>query len=128
MEPQPLRGNVAGRARGSGDVIEPVLGIARAPTGSRERPAKIGDRLKIVDGSKFVDVGQHGLHALGLGLEAFEPQQRIELDQASTRAMQPVDFVRKRGVGIALKSIGDQEHHRALSEHPTRPQLVEAMQ
>ena len=42
--------------------------------------------------------------------------------------MQPVHFEGQRIVTIALKPVGDQQHHRALSQHPSRPLLVESVQ
>ncbi len=70
----------------------------------------------------------HGPDALGLGLEAGKTQQRIEPDQPSAGAVQPVDLEGKAVVGIALQPVGDQQHNRTLGEHAARPQLVEGLQ
>src|ERR1700693_284441 len=36
--------------------------------------------------------------------------------------------MREAGAGIAVESVGDQEHHRSLTEHPARPKPVELVQ
>src|SRR5947207_2365508 len=56
---------------------QPSLRIAR-PCVRGERPAQLGHGFEIVDRAELIDRRQHGADALGLGLEPFEAQQRIE--------------------------------------------------
>src|ERR1043166_2318482 len=102
--------------------------MAGTPSLGREGAAQRGHGFEIVYRPKLVDAGQHRAHALGARLEGVEAQQRIEPDQAPARAVQPVYFERKALVRVALETVGDQEHDRALGEHAARPALVESVE
>src|SRR4051812_22584063 len=58
----------------------------------RQRSDELSHRLQIMDRTQFIHVGKHGPYAFGFGLESREPQQRIEPDQPSAGAVQPVDL------------------------------------
>src|SRR5437763_8261316 len=107
-------------------------GADQAAVMRRQRPGERGDQLldrtQIMHGAEFVNVRQHHFDALRLGLEAAEPQQRVQPDQPAAGAVQPVHLEGEPGVGLTLQSIRDQEHDRALPEHPACPQLVEGVQ
>src|SRR5262249_58176732 len=78
---------------------QPLLRVARMAAVRRQRPAQVGHRFEVVDRTEFVDVRQHRLDALGLGLEALEAQQRVEPDQPPAGAVQPVDLEGEAVVG-----------------------------
>src|SRR5690242_4236347 len=73
-------------------------------------------------------MGQHGLNALGARLEASKSQQWIEPYQFAAGEMQTFHLECERVIDVAFESIGDEKHHRALTEHATRPMLVECAQ
>src|SRR5437764_366560 len=123
-----IRRSIGRREYMSCDLGEPCLRVARPRVGCRERTHEIGHRLQIVDRAQFVNVGQHGADAFCPRLEAGEAQQRIEPDESSAGAVQPVDLERELIAAVAFEAVGDQKHDRSLREYAARPQLVESSQ
>src|SRR4051794_1531294 len=107
-------------------------GADQAAVMRRQRPGERGDQLldrtQIMHGAEFVNVRQHHFDALRLGLEAAEPEQRVEPDQPPAGAVQPVHLEGELGIGLPLQPVGDQEHDGALAQHAARPQFVEVVQ
>ena len=90
-----------------------------------ERGAKVGDRLQRMHGAELVDMRQHRPHAPCARLEPFEAQQGVQPDQPPARAVQPVDLALQILVGVALQTVGDQQHDGPAGQHPARPLPVE---
>src|SRR5436190_2820747 len=64
----------------------------------RQRGDQPLDGTQVMHRAEFVNVGQHHFDALGLSLEAAEPQQRVEPDQPPAGAVQPVHLERQPGI------------------------------
>src|SRR6476646_2683086 len=109
-------------------LLQPRLRVAGAAASARKGAHQSEHGIQVVNRPQFVDVPHERADALGLGLETGKPQQGIEPDQPPTGSVQPVDLEGQPVVGIALEPIGDQQHDRALGEHPPRPELVEGVQ
>src|SRR6478736_3110145 len=73
-------------------LAQPSLPLLAARAARRERAHEVGERIEIVHRAKLIDMRQHRLHALGLRLESFVAQQRVEPDQPAAGAVQPVDL------------------------------------
>src|SRR2546428_5891744 len=114
------------RLRGSAHALEP--GSARHPTGGvrlRKCHCELLQALQIVHRQQLVDIGQHRANARRPRLEFFIAQQRIEPDQPPARLGQAFHFGSKTFPDVAVETITDQEHDRALREQPSRPAPVE---
>src|SRR6476661_4373344 len=112
----------------SGDLSQHVFRVEAPARCARQGTSQIGHGLQIVNRPQFVNVRQHCLHAFGACFEAVKTKQRIQPDKPSARSMEPIDLEGERVVGIPLESIGNQQNHRTLREHTTRPLLVKCVQ
>src|SRR2546430_10612517 len=114
------------RLRGSAHALE--AGRARRPTGGVRLckcRCELLQALQIVHRQQLVDIGQHRANARRPRLEFFIAQQRIEPDQPPARLGQAFHFGRKAFPDVAVETIADQQHDRALCEQPSRPPPVE---
>src|SRR5215471_15252162 len=109
----------------SGDLSEHVFRVEIPARCAGKGANQIGHGFQIVDRPQFVNMRQHRLYAFRAGFEALKPEQRVQPDKPSARPMEPINLECERVVGVALEPIGNQQHHRALRQHTSRPLLVE---
>src|SRR5574337_100395 len=108
-----------------GALAQPRLRVARTVRAARKRLAQIRHAREIVDRAEVVDMRQHRPHALRLGREAVESEQRVHPDHLAARLAQPLHFRPQAMQAVAFEPIGEDEHDRALAEHAPRPVAVE---
>src|SRR5271154_3572145 len=98
-------------------IVLPCWGRCAA---ARNRGAQHRDQgfeaFKIVHWSELVDIGHHRPHAERFWLETLVAQQRVEPNQPSARAMQPIHLVSETGTGIAIEPVSDQENDGSLAQ------------
>src|SRR5215469_10134921 len=73
-------------------------------------------------------MGEDRLHPEGFGCEAGVTQQRIEPDQPAARLVQTFHLARQSDAGVAIESVGNEQHDRALAKYAARPAVVELSQ
>ena len=78
-------------------------------------------------GPEVVHVGKDGLDTLGLRLERLVTEEGIQPDQMAAGAMKPIHDRSQTLSPFPVQSVGDEEHHRSLSQHPTGPGAVELL-
>src|SRR5215469_1010589 len=83
------------------------------------------EAFEIVHWAEFVDMRHHRSHAERSWLKTLVTQQRVQPEQSSAGAMQPVHLMREASASIAVEPVGDQEHDRSLTQQTPRPQPVE---
>lgn len=81
-----------------------------------------------MDRPKVINMGQHGLHALGAGFKSVKPEQWIEPDEASYRHVKPFHFMAQAGSCIPVQPVGHEKANRALVQDAARPVPIELTQ
>src|SRR5271163_4097270 len=85
---------------------------------ARQCAAEFGHAGQVVNGPELVDMRQHGANALRLRRKFIETEQRIDPDQPATRFVQTLHLGPQRLDAVALEPVGEQQHDRALPQHP----------
>ena len=93
-----------------------------------ESKRDIGKRLQIMHRTELIHMGQYCLDSRGFWLKPLPAQQRVEPNQAATRAVQAVHFARQALGIFAVETIRNEQDNRALAEHATGPKAVEIVQ
>src|SRR5690606_34750963 len=78
---------------------------------------QLGQAIKIVYRTEFVNMRHHGTDSLRFRLKSLEPEERVEPDQPAAGLVQPLHLDFQPTPGVAVETIRDQQHHGPLAEH-----------
>tara|TARA_B100000949_G_C14231603_1_gene429172 strand:- start:26 stop:355 length:330 start_codon:yes stop_codon:yes gene_type:complete len=80
-----------------------------------------------VHGPEFVHVRKDGPDTLGVRLELLIAKERIQPDQTAAGTMESIHGRSQTLSPFPVQPVGDQENHRSLPQHPSRPGVVELL-
>ena len=99
----------------------------RATTRLIEHCAQFDETVDVVRRHEYIHMRQHRADASRPRLEITIAQQRIEPEQAMTGLVQPVHLFAQFASEVTIQPIRDEQNHCILSQHATRPALIEIM-
>ena len=117
-----------GRSAAPGAAARLPARSVRTARRSEERRREVFQALQVVHRPELVHVGKEGADPGRLRREALVAEQGVQPHEAAARLAEPLHLGPDAFARVAVESVGDEQHHRALAAHPAGPVPVEPVE